>query len=66
MTRVKRVKTQTTVYLTDDQQERLRRLSERTRVPIAAYIREGIDVVLGRYEPAPAAAPGDPPAAARG
>ena len=41
-----RKKITTTVYLEPEQKERLAKLHERTRVPVAAYIREGIDLVL--------------------
>ncbi|MEO0335331.1 MAG: ribbon-helix-helix domain-containing protein [Pseudomonadota bacterium] len=36
----------TTVYITEDQQARLKALNEQTKVPVAEYIRQGIDVVL--------------------
>jgi Ribbon-helix-helix domain len=36
-------------YLEPAQAAELRALSERTRVPAQAYIREGIDVVLAKY-----------------
>jgi predicted DNA-binding protein len=45
-----RNKVSTTVYLTEEQLERLRLLHERTKVPVSVYIREGIDLVLKRYE----------------
>ena len=38
------------VYLEEDQVERLMRLSKKTRVPQAAYIREAIDIVLAKHE----------------
>ena len=41
-----RKKISTTIYVTPEQSERLRLLHERTKVPIAVYIREGIDLVL--------------------
>ncbi|MCA9521502.1 MAG: ribbon-helix-helix domain-containing protein [Myxococcales bacterium] len=41
-----RRKISTTVYLTAEQRELLKRLHDRTKVPIAEYIREGIDLVL--------------------
>ena len=43
-------KISTTVYLTPEQNTRLRLLNEKTRVPIAEYIREGIDLILGKYQ----------------
>jgi predicted DNA-binding protein len=45
-----RKKISTTVYITPEQNERLHLLHERTKVPVAVYIREGIDLVLERYE----------------
>ena len=45
-----RKKISTTVYITPEQNERLKLLHERTKVPVAVYIREGIDLVLKRYE----------------
>lgn len=39
----------TTVYITEEQQALLKELNRRTRVPIAEYIREGIDLVLSRH-----------------
>ncbi|MBI5510158.1 MAG: ribbon-helix-helix domain-containing protein [Deltaproteobacteria bacterium] len=39
-------KVSTTVYITKAQAERLKQLHARTKVPIAEYIREGIDLVL--------------------
>ena len=39
-----------TIYLDTEQLARLNRLSAITRVPKAAYIREGIDIELKKYE----------------
>lgn len=39
----------TTVYLTPEQMEMFRVLSEKTRVPVAVYVREGMDMVLSKY-----------------
>ncbi|HBU47433.1 MAG TPA: transcriptional regulator [Myxococcales bacterium] len=39
----------TTIYLEAEQVAALKRLKARTRVPISAFIREGIDDVLQRY-----------------
>jgi predicted DNA-binding protein len=44
-----RKKISTTVYITPEQNERLKLLHERTKVPVAEYIRQGIDMVLDRY-----------------
>ena len=45
-----RKKVSTTIYITPEQAEQLKLLHERTKVPIAVYIREGIDLVLKHYE----------------
>ena len=42
-------KVNTTCYITADQDEQLKLLSARTKVPIAVYVREGIDLALARY-----------------
>ena len=44
-----RKKLSTTVYITPEQNERLKVLHERTKVPVAEYIRQGIDLVLEKY-----------------
>jgi hypothetical protein len=44
-----RKKISTTVYITPEQGEQLKLLHERTRVPVAEYIRQGIDLVLEKY-----------------
>jgi hypothetical protein len=41
-----RKKVSTTVYITEDQNQRLKQLNQKTKVPIAEYIRQGIDLVL--------------------
>ena len=46
-----RKKISTTVYITPEQSERLKLLHERTRVPVAEYVRQGIDLVLAKYRP---------------
>ena len=45
-----RKKVSTTIYITPEQAERLKLLHDRTKVPIAVYILEGIDMVLKHYE----------------
>ncbi|MGB3052563.1 MAG: ribbon-helix-helix domain-containing protein [Polyangiales bacterium] len=45
-----RKKISTTVYITPEQNERLKLLHERTKVPVAVYIREGIDLVLETHQ----------------
>jgi predicted DNA-binding protein len=41
-----RKKISTTIYITPEQNEKLKLLHERTMVPVAVYIREGIDLAL--------------------
>ncbi len=45
-----RKKVSTTIYITPEQNARLKLLNQRTKVPIAVYIREGIDMVLDKYQ----------------
>lgn len=45
-----RKKISTTIYITPEQNEKLKVLHERTHVPVAVYIREGIDLVLQKHE----------------
>jgi hypothetical protein len=44
-----RKKISTTIYVTPEQNEQLRLLHARTKVPVAVFIREGIDLVLARH-----------------
>ena len=44
-----RKKLSTTVYITPEQDARLKLLHARTKVPVAEYIRQGIDLVLDKY-----------------
>jgi predicted DNA-binding protein len=44
-----RKKVSTTIYITPEQNERLKVLNDRTKVPVAEYIRQGIDLVLEKY-----------------
>jgi len=46
---VSRKKISTTVYLHQDQYDALKLLSEKTRVPVAIYVREGMDLVIERH-----------------
>ncbi len=39
----------TTVYITERQNALLKELNKRTKVPVAEYIREGIDLILEKY-----------------
>lgn len=41
-----RKKISTTIYITEEQSQQLKILNQKTKVPIAEYIREGIDLVL--------------------
>lgn len=43
-------KVQIKVELTPDQHAKLRKLAEVTRVPMAHFVREGIDLLLAREE----------------
>jgi Ribbon-helix-helix domain len=44
-----RKKISTTIYVTPEQNEQLKLLHARTNVPVAVFIREGIDLVLARH-----------------
>ncbi len=44
-----RKKISTTVYITPEQNERLKVLHDRTKVPVAEYIRQGIDLILEKH-----------------
>jgi hypothetical protein len=44
-----RKKVSTTIYITPDQNDKLKLLHERTKVPVAVFIREGIDMVLDKH-----------------
>jgi hypothetical protein len=45
-----RKKISTTVYITPEQDARLKQLHSKTKVPVAEYIRQGIDLVLDKYK----------------
>ena len=45
-----RKKLSTTVYITPEQDARLKALHDRTKVPVAEYIRQGIDLILKQYK----------------
>jgi Ribbon-helix-helix domain len=47
-----RKKISTTVYITPEQNDQLKVLHDRTKVPVAEYIRQGIDLVLHKYRDA--------------
>ncbi len=44
-----RKKISTTIYITPEQSERLKTLNERTKVPVAEFIRQGIDLILEKH-----------------
>ncbi len=44
-----RKKISTTVYITEAQDAALKALNARTKVPVAEYIRQGIDLALERH-----------------
>jgi hypothetical protein len=43
-----RKKISTTIYITPEQSELLKQLHDKTKVPVAEFIRQGIDMVLER------------------
>jgi predicted DNA-binding protein len=45
-----RKKISTTIYITPEQNEMLKLLNSKTKVPVAEYIRQGIDMVLHKYK----------------
>jgi hypothetical protein len=45
-----RKKISTTIYITPEQNDALKLLNDRTKVPVAEYIRQGIDLVLDKYK----------------
>jgi predicted DNA-binding protein len=47
-----RRKLSTTIYITEEQNEALKRLHDETKVPVAEYIRQGIDLILERHRTA--------------
>jgi len=47
---MERKKISTTVYITQDQNDLLKQLNQKTKVPIAEYIREGINMVLEKHK----------------
>jgi len=48
-TSMPRKKLSTTIYITPEQSELLKQLNQKTKVPVAEYIRQGIDLVLEKY-----------------
>jgi predicted DNA-binding protein len=47
--RMSRKKISTTVYITPEQDAALKQLNSKTKVPVAEYIRQGIELVLEKY-----------------
>jgi hypothetical protein len=45
-----RKKISTTVYITPEQDAALKVLNAKTKVPVAEYIRQGIELVLEKYK----------------
>jgi len=44
-----RKKISTTIYITPEQNELLKVLNDKTKVPVSEYIRQRIDLVLEKY-----------------
>ncbi len=44
-----RKKVTTTIYITEDQNDKLKALHQHTKVPVAEYIRQGIDLILEKH-----------------
>ena len=44
-----RKKITTTIYITTEQNLKLKLLNEKTKVPIAEFIRQGIDLILDKH-----------------
>jgi len=40
----------TTIYITEEQQTLLKELNSRTKIPVAEFVRQGIDLVCSRYQ----------------
>lgn len=45
-----RKKISTTIYITPEQNDLLKMLHDKTKVPVSEYIRQGIDLVLEKYK----------------
>jgi len=45
-----RKKISTTIYITPEQNDLLKLLNQKTKVPVAEYIRQGIDLILKKYK----------------
>lgn len=44
-----RKKISTTIYITPEQDQQLKALNRLTKVPVAEYIRQGIDLILEQH-----------------
>ncbi len=44
-----RKKITTTIYITEEQSDKLKALHQKTKVPVAEYIRQGIDLILEKH-----------------
>ena len=40
----------TTIYITEKQQEQLKELNDRLKVPVSELIRQGIDLIVKKYD----------------
>lgn len=45
-----RKKLSTTIYITEEQNDKLKTLHAKTKVPIAEYVRQGIDMILDKHK----------------
>ena len=45
-----RKKISTTIYITEEQNELLKQLNKKTKVPVAEFIRQGIDLILDQHK----------------
>lgn len=43
-------KVSTTVYITQEQNQALKQLNHKTKVPVAEYIRQGINLILEQHK----------------
>ena len=40
----------TTIYIRADQYQKLKALAHNTNIPVAQYVREGVDAVIEKYK----------------
>lgn len=43
-------KVATTIYITEKQQDQLKELNDRLKVPVSELIRQGIDLIVKKYD----------------